>query len=99
VQRMNAAFRIDCQRATRHHLNFRFAILPRERVKLPIRIADANIVEIYKGQFANAGTNQRFDGPGSHTTDPDDANVRASQAFQALRRIQSGYPSESRLVS
>jgi hypothetical protein len=76
---VNVAFRVYSLHPGFHHLDLGFADFEGECRELAIDVADANFIQIDQGQSADSSAGQSFDGPGTDTTNTEDANVRAAQ--------------------
>src|SRR4051794_4714965 len=98
MNRMRHAIRIDRADPPRHHVNFRLAQLPVERVELPIDITNADIIEVNEGQLSYARPRQRSKGPGTAPAKPNHRHMRTAKPFEALRTVQPGKATESRFV-
>src|SRR5690242_20598153 len=86
---MDFAFGIYRFYAARHHIDFWFAKLRIQCVKLAICIADANVVEVNEGKLADAGTGESFDSPGTDTAKANDTDMRTGDSRQAFRGIET----------
>jgi len=69
-----------------------------ERVELAIDVADADVVEVHKGELTDTGAREGFDGPRTDAANADDADVRLAQAFLSNGAIEPEDAAKSSFV-
>ena len=80
--RLHPAFRINPADTFRHHIHFQLTNITIQGMNLAVGIGNADIVHINQGNRADAGTRQRFGGPGTHPADTHHAHLRIVQTLQ-----------------
>ena len=81
---MNGTFGVDGFDPLRHGFDFWFSNFSIEGMELAIHIADADFVQIDQRDGAKTGASQRFNRPGTHATNADDADMRLTKTLQTL---------------
>ena len=66
---------------------------------LAICIGCADVIEIDKRERADAGAGEGFDGPTSDPPNPNNGNMRFSDALESFVRVQALDSAESRILS
>jgi hypothetical protein len=94
-ERVNFALRVDRLNSGSHHFDLGFAEFSVQGMELAVHIAHANIIQIHQRDFPNTGTRQGFDRPGTHTTNPDDANMRGTKPLKSIFTHQACNSSKS----
>ena len=95
MQRVDLAIRVDDLDALFEHVDLRPAKGPVVSVQLAVDVGDADVVEIHDRQAANAGPGQGFDGPRTHASHPDDAEVGMLDALGGRETKQAADAAES----
>jgi hypothetical protein len=60
-------------------------------MNLSVHITQANFIQINQREGADPRARERFDHPGTHTTEPDHTDMRRANPRQASRAIQAPY--------
>lgn len=74
------AGRVHEPEALGHHVDLSFADRALHRVKLTVRVRDADLVEVDEDDRADAGAREGLRGEAAHTADADDHHARAVEA-------------------
>ena len=92
---MHHTIGINGPHAPRHDFHLGLAQLAIQRVKLPVDVADADVIQINQRQRPDARPGQRLDRPRAHPAQADHANMRAPDTVKPLRPIQAANASRS----
>jgi len=91
--------RVDRPQALGHHFDLGPPDLAFQRMGLAVGIADADIVQVEQGDFANATARQGLGRPRADPADADHCHMGIAQALQALVAIQPGNAGKAWILS
>ncbi|MNS90234.1 hypothetical protein D3C72_1242730 [compost metagenome] len=82
--RMHLARWVDRPQAFSHDLGLGPTDIALLGMQLAVGVADANVIEVEQGDFADTATGHSLCRPGADTTNADDCHMGLAQALQAV---------------